>query len=452
VSLDLFAQATEDRVRSMPALRASEADAGIFDGFVRGVGLSTMRGFARTGSAIDMMGAVGPIVQDAITGGTTAQDRYFREHDEVWGSAVDHWTPKPNEVGVAGQVVGDVISMLPTVIASPALAVATAQIGTGEELVKKGVDAGRAEAVGAVQGAGLGLGIWMPILGRNLWERVVVGGAAANAVQGIATRGASQVILEGTPAADEFKAFDGQSLTLDVLLGAAFGTLAHLSPAQRAQGEAVWKRIQSWAEDLTPTEKSAIATLREAQHMNVDSAPGRPQAPADVQAHVERVKTAIEQLERGQPVEMADLPEPRFDPEEMRWAQAEKRAQQLETQAERVRKAEGIPEMKTEEPAPAPKESEAPAAKPGGTEPPPPRGSRPGEAAGAEGPDPLRMEAERILAEQPDRSVRVGIAANGEPITKTLKQYHEEAMAESKRLQDEVGLYEVAASCLLGRS
>jgi hypothetical protein len=60
--------------------------------------------------------------------------------------------------------------------------------------------------------------------------------------------------------------------------------------------------------------------------MNVDSAPGRPQAPADVQAHVERVKTAIEQLERGQPVEMADLPEPRFDPEEMRWAQAEKRA------------------------------------------------------------------------------------------------------------------------------
>lgn len=341
MSLDLFQRETMERVNQLPPVHDPEPSA--FESFWRGAGLTTMRNLARVGRSVDMAGAVGPIIQDAFTGGTVAQEKYFREHDEVWGSAVDHWTPKPNEVGVAGQVAGELLTMLPLVIASPSLAVGSYQLGTAEDLVRKGIDAGKAQAVGAVQGAGIGLGIWMPILGQNLWQRVVVGGAGFNVLQGTAMRGASGQILAGTPAEKEFQAFDGTALTMDVLLGAAFGAIVHMSPAQRAQGTEMWQRITNWAEALTPSQKSALVALRLAQHLNVDSAPGIPAGPVDVEAHVNRVKTAIEQLERGQKVEVSGTTEPVFEGEPSRLQAMQRRAEELVARAPRVGKAEGVP-------------------------------------------------------------------------------------------------------------
>lgn len=453
MSLDLYQRETAERVSSMPLVR--EPEAGAWDGFARGAGLYTMQGLAYTARGIDLLGSVGPIAQDAFTGGTTAQEKYFREHDEVWGSAVDHWTPKPNEVGVAAQVTGELLSMLPQVIASPALAVTSMTMRTGEDLVKKGVDWKPALATGLTQGAGLGLGIWMPIIGQNLWQRMVVGGAGFNLLQGVTTRAASGMILEGTPAAEDFKAFDGTALTLDVLLGLGFGGMVHLSPAARAQGAEVWGRIQSWAEALSPTQKAAIGTLRLAQHMNVDSAPGVPAGAADVEAHVARVRTAIEQLERGQPVEVANLPEPRFEADHSRVAEMGRRADELVQQAERVRKAEGLPEIqepaaRVEAPREPATESEAPAAKPGGTEPPPPRGPRGADAAGAEGTNPLRLEAERIANEQPDLAIRTGEDADGTPVTKSARAYLDDVRKQAAAAREDVKLFEIAAQCLFG--
>ncbi len=346
MSFDLYEPETADRLARLAPVK--EPEAGAWDGFARGAGLVTMRNLARAGRAIDLAGSVGPIAKDAISGGTEAQDRYFKEHDEVWGSAVDSWTPRPNEVGVAGQIVGELASMLPLVIASPALAVGSMQLGTAEDLVRKGVDATKAQAVGAVQGAGLGLGIWMPIIGQNLWQRLVVGGAGFNLLQGVATRAGSELILEGTPQAEEFKTFDGQSITLDTLMGAAFGAVVHLSPGARAQGAEAWKRIEAWAEGLTPTQKSAIVALRLAQHLNVDSAPGVPATPADVEAHVNRVRTAIEQLERGQPVEVSDIAEPHFQPDPARLKEMSQRADELTAASRTVARAEDleVPEQK----------------------------------------------------------------------------------------------------------
>jgi hypothetical protein len=341
MSLDLYQRETEDRLSTLPGIHVPEA--GAFDGFIRGSAEYTMRGFAQTARAIDLAGSVGPIVQDAFTGGTEAQDRYFREHDEVFQSAVDYWTPKPNEVGVAGQIVGQLASLLPTVFFSPALAVGATQLSVGEELVKKDVPAGKAVAVGAIQGAGTGLGIWMPILGRNLWERVFVGGAGFNVAQGLAMRGASGVILEGTPADKDFQAFDGEALTLDVLLGMAFGSMTHLSPAQQAQGKQAWEKIGAWVERWRPSDVDAVATLRQAQHLNVDSVGGRPAGPEDIIAHVERMKTAIDQLARGKLVDVSDQPAPDVlpaTPEEL--AAVRERFEVLQVEAERIRVEENF--------------------------------------------------------------------------------------------------------------
>lgn len=339
--LDLYKRETLDRLSTMPGVEVP--DASMWDGFVRGTGMYTMRGFATTARAVDIAGAVGPIVQDAFTGGTEAQDRYFKEHDEVFGSAVDYWTPRPGEVGAAGQVVGTLASTIPTAIAAPELAVLSAQLGTGEELVKRGVSAEKAGAMGALEGGSMGLGIWMPILGQNLWQRALLGGAGYNMAQGLAVRGAGQVLLKDTPAEEDYRALDLQGITLDVLLGLAFGSLAHISPAQRAQGEAAWGKLRGFMERWQPSEIDALATLRQAEHLNVDSVPGKAIGPEDVIAHVERMKTAIEQLARNEPVEVSNRPAPNTAPDPVRTAESERNLTFLKEEAERIRVEEGLP-------------------------------------------------------------------------------------------------------------
>ena len=309
MSLDLFQQEGNERLTALPPVQ--NVDPGMFDGFVRGTGLATMKGFAKAARAVDLLGSVGPIVQDAFTGGTEAQDKYFAEHDAVFGRAVDYWTPRSNEIGMAGEVMGGLMSVLPQVIASPGLAVATTQLGTAEDLANVGVTTGKAQIVGAVQGLTLGTGIWMPILGKNLWQRAVIGGAGFNLAQGTVARGVSGAILEGTPAAEMFKAFDGEAMTLDVLMGLAFGGLVHYSPTQRAQGAKAWESIEGWARNLNPSDKAAIVTLREAQHLNLDSTPGKPVSDVDIEAHVNRMRASIDQLATDQPVNVEDIRVPR---------------------------------------------------------------------------------------------------------------------------------------------
>jgi hypothetical protein len=59
--------------------------------------------------------------------------------------------------------------------------------------------------------------------------------------------------------------------------------------------------------------------------------------------------------------------------------------------------------------------TEAPAATSAVAEPPPPRGNRPGEAAGAEAPDPALVEAERIVPKDPTSRLRPGPTQKAKP-------------------------------------
>ena len=341
MSLDLYEKETAERMMGLQPVQNPEASA--FDGFARGTGTYTMRAFATAGRAASMaLGAV-PVVIDAVTGGTELQDKYFQWHDDVFGSAVDYWTPRPNEVGSAGQIVGTMLGTIPLVIAAPSAAVAATQMSVTEELARQGVSPTKAIGVGAVQGLGLGLGIYVPIFGKSLWQRTLLGGAGFNVVQGAAMRGASGAILEGTPAAEEYKAFDSEAMTLDLLLGAAFGVVSHLSPAQRAEGARAWNKLEEWGRTLKPSDVEGLAVLRQAQHANVDSLPGKPVEVTDVTAHTDRLKTAIEQLLRDEPVNVSDLPAGRFEPVPERFTEAEARAQTLVAEAERIRVEEGIP-------------------------------------------------------------------------------------------------------------
>lgn len=340
MSLDLYEREATERLDAMPKTMVPEV--GAFDGFLRGTGVTAMETFAKSvrAASLGVSSLVTPSLERA--GGTELSDRYFKVHDDIFGSAVDYWTAKKAEVGVAGQIVGQLLATLPMVIASPAAAVAAIGLGVSEDLARKDVSPTKAVAAGAVQAAGLGLGIWMPILGANGWQRVLLGGAGFNLAQGVVTRGASEAILQGTKAEGDFKAFDGEAMTLDVLLGMAFGSLAHLSPKARAQGTEMWGKIADWAKTAKPSEVDALLTLRQAQHLNVDSMPGKSADPLDIDAHNVRMRTAIEQLARGERVDVSDLPGPKVAADPLRIQEADANVKVLLDSVKRVLSGEDV--------------------------------------------------------------------------------------------------------------
>jgi hypothetical protein len=504
MSLDLHQTETMERLSQLRPVTRLEP--GVWDDFLSGTARYTMARVAKAGRAIDILGSVGPIIKDIGTGGTELQDRYFKEHDEVFQRAVDYWTPRPGEVGAAAEVAGTLLSLLPLVIASPSLAVGATQLSVAEDLLKKDVSPAKALAVGAVQAAGLGLGIWVPILGQNLWQRAVVGGAGFNVAQGAVTRGVSGTILEGTKAAEDFKAFDWSSVTLDALLGLAFGGIAHLSPAQRAQGEAAWKRIHEWVSTAKPSDIEALAVLRQAEHLNVDSAPGKPEGFLDVEANAAAVRQAVDDLIHGRPVDVENIVGgAKFLPDPERAKVQQQILNELSTQASALlrsdmelqatrRAAEATPgflrtaeqQLALREPTEANLHPDIAKAieiarKPGFertateklfldamlagragdyllagakrveatlSEPQTETGLRPGGETGQ--PDPLAVEAARFADEHPDLELTIGRDADGQPIKKSVKQFLEDTEADVANAREDARLFEVAAACLLG--
>lgn len=442
MSLSMFEADNRKRLEEAPLTDSIEASA--FDGFAKGTAQYTMRGFAEAGRALSMAAATGPVLYDAMVGGTEASDKYFKWHDDVFGDAVDYWTPRPGEVGMAGQVAGALLSTLPLVIASPAAAVAKTQLSTAEDLVRSGVDATAAQATGAVQGASLGFGVWLPILGKNALQRILVGGAAANVAQGMAARGISGKILEGTAAEGQFRAFDTTQLTTDVLLGLAFGTLAHLSPASRAQGTEMWNRIGEWAKRMRPDEIDALMVVRQAQHMDVDSLGGKPVDASDTNKHVARVRRALDQLGRDERVQVDDLPAPRIEADG-RFDEALTRVKELAKEAERIRVEEGLPEV------PKPFKAVEPEKTDTGLMGRVKRGVKSAmEALTKEDTDPLTDAVRRFVKENPDMRIRAGEDADGNVVTRSARELLDDIETSATRGAEDARLVKVAAACVLG--
>ncbi|CAB4223351.1 hypothetical protein UFOVP1670_28 [uncultured Caudovirales phage] len=309
MSLDLYQDQLVENVGQLTP--TTELEPNFWEGFGTGVAKLPMRAGAaayRTGAiALSTIPLATEKAYNAVTGKTSTlmSDRFFKSMDDVGTSAVDYWTPKANEVGLAGQMVGSLLSILPV---GPIAALSAQDVGV--DLVKQGVSPGKAAAVGGVQAAGLLAGMWMPMLGTNLWQRALVGGAGANVAQGFVTAAASETILAGTPAKDMYDAFSLKDRAIDAVLGLHFGVAAHLIPGWRQESEHAWRVVADWAKGMSPSEVASVATLREAQHLNADSTPGIPVGPQDIEAHVQRMRTAIDQMVKGEPVNIENIKTP----------------------------------------------------------------------------------------------------------------------------------------------
>lgn len=288
---------------------------GLMHNFASSASNFFMRSMAEAGRAGSMAVAAFPVALDAaidpnspvgraleLPNGTDAEagrkplvDRYFAMHDEVFGSAVDFWTPRPQEVGTAGQVVGQLSGGIVKFLANPALSIADAQLSTAENLVRQGVDATTAQGAGAIAGVSTAIGIRAPAAVGNTLVQRVASGVAINVAQSAAANVATQELLKAGDApanvVKQFDPLDPKTLTIDALMGAVFGAKAHF--------------------DATPSQRDALLALNQARHMETNALPGKPATQADLTRAVDGTRTAIEQLVRGEPVAV-DQPLPDF--------------------------------------------------------------------------------------------------------------------------------------------
>ena len=433
----------ETEAMARPSRNIGIGEPGAFDEFGRGTGMAYMKDMAVAGRAVDLLGSVGPIVQDKLTGGTERQDAYFAQHDEIFNRAVDYWTPAPSEVGWAGQMVGSLAGGLVTVIANPALAVASAHLSSAEDLTRSGVDAETANMVGGVQGLTLAAGLRIPFLGKTLMSRMASGAAGfeASSVLGAAT---SKAILEGAgrpKEAAQFNPWDLKARSLDLLMGLAFGGLAHLD----AKGQAAAAKAR---ESIPQDTKDAILVLNQAHHLETASIPGRPASEADLSTSVQAMRTAVDQMLKGEPVDVEGIVRGvKYAPDPMQEkAQAEvgkvmeKAAADVLPNGEPIERAPVLESKAAQEPAGA--------AQPLGTPTIPAEAGTPkGEATKPE--DPLVQTARQIGEDRPDMMVPM-VDANGKETQMKVGDFLAHVDEQAKLTNADAGVFRTAITCLLG--
>jgi len=226
---------------------------------------------------------------------TAAQDWYFRNVvDELGTEAVNYWTPDAATTGSAANMVGTVLEVagsIPQMIGTPSLFLADSGFSPAVDTINQGGDAATGAKVGAINLAANALGMRLPAaLGKTLPTRIATG-AGMNVAVGVAAGAGSEAVLEDaglTEYAAAYDPFNMESLTLDALMGAAFGWRAHLD-----------------APPLSPSQRTAVLVANNAHHADTELLPGQPRDATAAAQHRAALDTAVGQLMRDQRVNVA---------------------------------------------------------------------------------------------------------------------------------------------------
>lgn len=279
------------------------------EGLGRGITSGLMKGGAAAARAVSLAVGVLPALQDKITGGTELSDIYFERHDRIFNRAVEYWTPRPDEVGAAGRILGGLAEMALPLMAgggNPTLLLGSTGLGGAEDLLRQGVDPTTARAVGTVQAAALGVGFKIPFLGRNLMERVAFGAGSNVAIgAGAAAVSAGTLSKEGfTKQAAQFDPFDVEARAVDVLMGLVFGGIAHVASPKGRQATKIApdSPLAAALDALPDSQRDALLAANNARHADVETLPGRPRTLDAQNEHADALAQAMDELDAGRPV------------------------------------------------------------------------------------------------------------------------------------------------------
>lgn len=296
-----------DNARANP-LDLSQS-AGFFSGMATGAATGVGRLLADTQRTTGLaLGAVAGSF-DMLTGDALkAQDKVFEHIVTPADKLSRHLAPKPEEIGMAGQLLHGLVKIGGEAVAFGAPGVLVNEtVGGTLDALDKGVDLQTAGKVGGVQGAAMTAGVIAPMtLGASGLGMNVLYGAGINLAQGIFQRGATSEIYANAGRPDlaaQFKALDGEAMVVDAILGAAFaggGRYLQLR-GEKAKSDAVAEYKAKISEMLRPEHIDAALTKNEQLKME-RSGMGLPADLASRDAHVTNLAGAIDDLIEGRPV------------------------------------------------------------------------------------------------------------------------------------------------------
>lgn len=268
----------------------------LFDGSLSAAGGGVPRGLieARAAFQTSVNAATGFMMskQDQIAIEDAATENFQKAAE---------FAPDPTTTGAAANLLHEVNRIVPRTAAGGALAGpagafvaagAPSGIVAAQDLKAQGVDDDTANTAGIIQGAVMGVGAVLPA--ANILKGVVADTGAvvgANVALGVANRAATHEILDGAGygvQAEQYKAFDAESMIIDGTLGAAF----------KGVDLAVGNRPTTAQVDAALTTKSERA--------RTESGPGIPATSKAADLHIKESDNALEAVLAGQPVRVSE--------------------------------------------------------------------------------------------------------------------------------------------------
>lgn len=273
-------------------------------GFFHNVGGDIPSGYKRGGAELMLLGT------DAIAGvdkwaGAEQPSSTLTDWHNASLNVMSSLQPDPHTVGMAGRLLGGLTQAAPAMAGGfaaggpvgMAAAVGTTagytdfRMGQSQGLdtttaAEKGLLTGVTSAAGAVLPAGVGTGALVKI-GT---------GALGNIAFGAGQREATSALLNArgyTDMAQQYKPLDKAALLADGVMGAAFGGAAALHG--------------SHVEQPAPAMVDAAMMAKNAQSLEVDSAPGVPLDAATRSNHLQAINTATDQLLNDKTVDLSGI-------------------------------------------------------------------------------------------------------------------------------------------------
>lgn len=299
----MFGQYPEETQNLMDQAATHPYDAAGPDaGFFHNVGGDIPNAYTRGGAQLLMLGTDAVAGVDKWMGSPQPSQTLTDWHNSSLGLLAS-LRPDPHTVGMAGQLLGGLTQAAPAMaggfLAGGPVGMAAAtgvtqgytdfRMGQSE-----GLDTTTAAERATLTGVTSAAGAVLPVgIGASPVTKVITG-AIGNVAFGAGERKATSALLEARgyhDMAQQYKALDSSSLLADGVMGAAFGGVAALHVEH----------------EPSPLMVDAAMMAKNAQQLEVDSAPGVPLDAETRSNHLSAMKTATDQLLNDRPVDLSGV-------------------------------------------------------------------------------------------------------------------------------------------------
>jgi GGDEF domain-containing protein len=295
-------------------------------GLLKASGLGIMRGGVALARGAGLAASVFVPHEDAPDDGTRIMPRkedFFKFIETRLNDAEKFWTPDPESVGMAGQIVG-AVSELPLQLAGgPGLMAVSAGLNAGEKLVEQGVDGRTAAVAGFGAGVTNALMMKLPQAGNGLLQ---TGGLIAlNPLMGAGQDYALKKGLEAQGYDEQAKAIDPLNPVariVDVALGGVFGAMGYhanrvTTKANASAYENVSKRVEEYQaiikaaggekgiREVLPVEVVDSLDATSNYLKTLETNPFNREAIDGVDKHLAALKSALGSITEGKPVDVS---------------------------------------------------------------------------------------------------------------------------------------------------